>query len=205
MQIEITSNVSEVLQRFLELPGIFQRARKSALKSLGFQMIKTSVENYIRSAGEGSWEGLHPLSQKAEKSDGRWVRRRRSGNRPLSRFVHLVRYRVDSEGYRLAVDAGGGHGGEGSRPDKKLLGLINLLQTGADISVSASMRRKIAAAKSVISGKRGASFFLLRKTTSRLRIPRRPVFDPVFAKISPDIPKKFEDIFWKNIQRYTNL
>ena len=48
----------------------------------------------------------------------------------------------------------------------------------------------------------GETYFPLKKSTSFLETPARPIFGPVWKKVGNRIPGHFEEKFWKALERY---
>lgn len=206
------SGLDEATEAAMRLPGHFARARSSALKSVGY-MLRGYVQEHIRTGGGGSWEGAHPLSLKfTHGSMGRPKRRRRSKNyTPYQWLARLVRYRVNDKGSFLQVDIGRTGGTPGSY-DRNMLGFVTRMAQGEKITVTEKMRgwmgltryRDPQAADKKPFGRLvvGETFFPLRKTTGALEEPPRPIFEPVWQRRQADVPGRFEERFWKALQRY---
>jgi tRNA/tmRNA/rRNA uracil-C5-methylase (TrmA/RlmC/RlmD family) len=68
------------------------------------------------------------------------------------------------------------------------------------------MRHKWAATrykvpKSVKEPKPGVDYFPLKKSTTVIDIPARPIFNPVYAKLAPQVGPLFEQKFWESYYR----
>lgn len=50
---------------------------------------------------------------------------------------------------------------------------------------------------------RGLDFFPLKKSTTALRLPARPMIGPVRARVAPKVPQLFKQKFYEALDRYT--
>ena len=188
------------------LPGLFRRARISAMKSMGW-WIRGELKTYIYQGGE-NWPALHPLSAFFKKKQGakagEWQKRRKGRETALSWLAKFARYRVDDEGTLLQIDFGKSKKGKPGSFDPALVDIVKRAEEGEKVHVTEAMRKFLAATrrkrpKTQISGQ---TYFPLRKTTNTLTIPKRPIFDPVWQRINARVPGYFEEKFWAALQRY---
>jgi len=214
--VQITG-LSELTRTLIELPGVFARARKSALSSTGF-MIMQELRNHIEYGGSG-WAPLHPITMKFRK-------RRGDPPSPLFFLGRFARYLVDpaSMSVRIGLGKGGAKHGTVDGKSGTSLGFstyternsawlneaVKRAEHGARTRVTKKVRLLWLATK--IKGKKwtrlsrsGAitgGYFVLRPDTEYLTIPRRPIFASVFAKIRPKALPFFEAKFHEALLRY---
>lgn len=207
LQIGIDSEgLKETTKVLLELPGIFKRARKSALSSVGW-WVSQELRNHIEYGGSG-WQKLHPLTLKLRKV-------RSAAPTPLFFLGRFVRYLVDKEATVVEIGLGkSGRGEPGQIGDPWLMGALRRHEEGARIQVTKKTRMVWLSTK--IKGKKWSSggkyftrsgavlggYFVLRPETTHITIPKRPVVGPVFRKIQGDAVKRFEMQFLEAIERY---
>lgn len=175
----------------------FWESRRSALSSVGFffmEAIRRHVEHFPLSA--------HPLTEIYHKKFGPQFGFSERGflskaKTPFFAFGKFARYAV----YRAdTVVLGFGKTGkkQPGRFDPFLEGVMARVQSGQVIPVSDRMRRKIAA------GTRGV--FALRKTTTNLQVPPRPIEKPVFDAKRAEVFPLFREKFVKALEkRYARL
>ena len=191
---------TEMAKRF---PTRIDRARKSALSSAGY-LIRTELRNHVEYGGTG-WPSLHPLSAQRKKDKAeRW--RKASKRSPLYWLGKFARYIVDERGDAVVIDFGKSRSGQAGKVDAFVSAIARKHESGSSTAVTPKTRRKMAL---TYSGKRlrkgarpGVDFFPLRKSTTRLRVPRRPSVGPVFRKIHGKIPGHMRDKFFAALQRY---
>jgi hypothetical protein len=212
------SGLSEVTKAVMDLPGKFLAAKKSAMKSVGW-LVMTELRNHVE-YGPPGWQKLHPLTstywKKKGAGNGRWVMRRQAPHSPATWLGKFARYRASRSGNTVQIDFGKGkRGKQPGRLDPQLSAIARRIDSGEQIAVTSKMRKKWAATMaraSARSGKPviGVNFFPLRKSTTTIDIPARPIFTPVFRKISPKVSRFFETKFWesydgaRNKQRFVN-
>ncbi|MFA5704447.1 MAG: hypothetical protein WC982_13140 [Advenella sp.] len=208
------NEIDEATRMAMTLPGIFTRARVSALKSLGW-MIRSEVVKHIRTNGSGQWPRVHPFTLRFGKGFGGAPkrRRRRSSYVPYRFLNRLVRYRVDDDGEMVQIDIGKGRGGQPGQYDREMFDLVRRVSTGQTVRVTQKMRGwfGLTRYKDPWSDtpepygrlKTGETFFPLRKSTTELKVPPRPIFDPVWRKTRSEIPGHFADRFWRALKRYS--
>ena len=202
-QIEMKyTGLSEATKAVMNLPGKFLKAKKSAMGSVGW-LIMSEMRNHVE-YGPPEWEDLHGLTNTYRKkrgaNAGRWVKRQRKPHSPASWLGKFARYRVSKSGSLVQIDFGKGKrkGANPGKLDPKLAAIARRIDAGERIAVTKKMRKKWAATW-FRAGKNpilGVNFFPLKKSTKFIEIPARPIFDPVFKKISPMISGFFEKKFW---------
>lgn len=194
--------LSETAKAVLQLPGIFARARRSALGSTGY-WIQQEIRNHIEYGGTG-WQKLHPITLKFRKY-------RTPAQTPLYYLGRFARYLIDQEGNTLEIGLGKSRKGEpGQTDDPWLMAALRRAEEGDRIRVTKKVRLKWVSTK--IKGQKwkkmsrsGAvtgGYFVLRPETQFLTIPKRPVIGPVFRKIQSKITPFFEQRFWAALERY---
>lgn len=199
--------LSRVTREVLELPGAFARAKKSAMGSVGW-LVMGHLRNHVE-YGPPEWAGLHALTSRFKKAasgggKGRWIMRRRPPHAPAVWLGKFARYRVSKSGNTVQIDFGKGkRGKQPGRLDPELSAIARRIDGGERVPVTEQMRRKWAAtwyrAKTAAGGPQvGTTFFPLRKSTTVLDIPARPIFAPVFRKIQPLVGPFFEQKFWQS-------
>ncbi|MBU0995398.1 MAG: hypothetical protein KJ737_23115 [Proteobacteria bacterium] len=203
MELKVdVKNLSAVTQTFMNMPGIFKRARKSALQFVGWQTM-SDLRNHVEYGGTG-WPELHPLTRNfRKKQGGKWSRRRSGKNSPLFGLGKFARYRVDDEGTLVQVDFGKSKKGQPGKVDPGLSKIARKAETGETLQVTDKMRRLWALTRMKKKGGiPGQDYHALKKSTQVLNVPKRPIFTPVYNKMKPKIPSLFEGSFWKAIDRY---
>lgn len=130
------------------------KAREKALYSAGKDTVQR-VRFFIETGGLGTWKPPHPVTVKFTKSGSLWRKEERPGNfyglGKFSRFVVSKSKFITGFGVNTT-------GGKFSKP---LMGYAKYLSGGKTI-VTPSMRKKF-----------GVVGFPLKKTTTKLIIPRR--------------------------------
>lgn len=208
MQVAMTG-LSERLLEVIELPGRFARARKSALGSVGWY-IMTALANHVE-YGPPGWKQLHALTRmywkKRGMGKGNWVRRRSAPPSPAAWLGKFARYRVSDTGSIVQIDFGKGKRNKNpGRLDPQLSAIARRIDSGERIPVTAKMRKKLAAtyyraARAKSDPEAGVDYFPLRKSTTEIVIPRRPIFTPVFNKVRGEVGALFERKFWASFYR----
>lgn len=194
------SQLQNLTRILMQADGVFKRARVSALKSTG-NMIRQEVRDFVESGGSG-WPRPHLLTQSFKSKQGKsgkaWSRKKIRLPNALYWLGKFARYRVDNEGDLLQVDFGKSRKGQPGTFDPELIGMVKRAAEGENIQVTKKMRGFWAKTK---KDKKNPSF-ALRKSTTELKIPKRPIFDPVWAKIGAKVVPHFEDKFYSAINRY---
>lgn len=198
--IGLDEAIADMGKRF---PARIDRARKSALSSVGY-MIRTELRNHVEYGGTG-WPSLHPLSAQRKKDKAqKW--RKTSKRSPLYWLGKFARYIVDERGEAVVIDFGKSRAGQAGKVDAFLSAIARKHESGSSTAVTAKTRKKMAL---TYSGKRlrkgarpGVDFFPLRKSTTRLRVPKRPSVGPVFRKVQSKIPGLMREKFFAALQRY---
>ena len=198
------SGLDEMTRSVMGLGGLFARARRSAMGSVGW-FVQQTLRNHLE-YGPPEWQDLHDLTELFKKKGGTGVWALRS-NRPRSPAVWLgkfSRYRVSSDGGLVQIDFGKSKKGKPGTFDPQIAPIARRIDQGETVRVTDKMRRKMAATKKATRGEHvvGINFFPLRKDTDSLDIPARPIFDPVFRKIEDEITPLFARKFWASFDRY---
>lgn len=209
LQVDVkTEGLNAMTKTLLELPGIFRRARASALSSTGY-WVAQELRNHIEYGGTG-WRKLHPLTLRLRKF-------RSAPASPLFFLGRFARYMVSPDDMEVKIDLGkgaarkgGGWGQYRERPDPWLEGAVRRHEEGTMVAVSKKTRLAWLATK--IKGKKykkqsrsGAvtgGYFVLRPETTHITIPKRPIFSPVFKKVQGDVMPRFEKQFTSALKRY---
>lgn len=176
---------------------VFWESRRSALSSVGFffmEAIRRHVEDFPASE--------HPLTAVYHKKFGPnfgftergFFSRDRTPFFAFGKFARYAVYRADT----VVLGFGKTKKKQPGRFDPFLEAVMARVQSGQTIPVSDRMRRKIAA------GTKGV--FALRKTTTTLQIPPRPIEKPVFAAQRAAVFPLFREKFVKALEkRYARL
>lgn len=199
-----SQDLNETAKALMGLPGLFARARKSALSSLGYH-IRSDLRDYIERGGEG-WPALHPLTASFRKKRGlshRWVKRSRPP-RPMAWLGKFARYVTDKEGTAVQIDFGKSRKGRPGKVDPELAAAARRMEEGETIKVTEAMRRFLAATrrKRPKSQVPGLTYFPLRKGTKKIVVPPRPSLEPVWRNDKAKVVPFFERKFFSNVERY---
>lgn len=206
--------IDEATRLAAALPGRFNRARASAMKSMGW-WIRGELRNHVEYGGSG-WPALHPMSMKFRKKrntgggrgtwDIAWANRRRGRHHtPIFWLGKFARYQVDPDGEVLTLGFGRTSDVIGERRDPIARAAMRAEQ-GQTIRVTEKMRRFFGATRRKRPKKQipGKTYFPLRRETRILKVPPRPIIRPVRKKIEPRVPAYFTKKFWSAFERYTS-
>jgi hypothetical protein len=200
MKLDIdTSELSAATRECLELPELFKSARISALKSTAW-MVRRELRDFIESGGDGTWPGLHPLSRffakKYNTGTSKWTRRTGRINPPLYWLGKFSRYNVEDD----VASAGFGRS---NVIDPFLMAILRRAESGERTTVTPSMRRFFGATRRNNKNGQdpGGTFFPIRHDTTVLETPKRPIFNPVMARVRSMIAPWFEEKFWRAVER----
>jgi len=199
-------NMEILLKAF---PQYAERATASALKSEGYRL-RNLVKAAIRARGvEGSkWENLNPhtgilgrakkgyvknykMVWKGEKGSKKRARQYKdvmlsTKSAPLSKLAGAVRYDYDPNDQMMSIgfiQSGG--------VSPAMIKLAGMHAKGFQTNITPKMRKMLFALG-----------FPIKKTTSKLETPARPVIDPVFRQEEGNIMQNIEDKFMASILRY---
>lgn len=193
-------NLSSSLRTFQsELTTADAQRRKAAQTAVRIEGNRlTKVLKAEIKAGAPGGAKFKPLSDIARL-------RGRDGRSPLARLAIPVRYWVDNAGGRFSVSVGyqdravvssGGGASKNNQLSKSWLGIVRSQISGATFAAGRfdkNTTRSLASPRTDIvfsafkgsKGKRqlkpGREKFLLRKSTTSLRLPARPIIDPFWA------------------------
>lgn len=193
--------MSETVQHLYKMPGVFAKARKSALKNTGY-FVADEVKNYIQAGGQ-NWDPLHPLSQKLRRLKGKWSPRRKKG--PLASLIRFVRYHADEAGTEVKIFFNYGRVGSYEQADEGLKNIVEETETGQRMPVTVRMRKVWSYTKAATRKKKpqiGKDYFMLKKTTTQLEVPKREIFGPVLRRIEGKVYRRFSDKFYQALDRY---
>ena len=187
-KIEV-SGIEQTILSLKKFPAKFRSARINALYEAGSD-IRRRVRYFIESSGWGTWKPPHPLTTMYFSSHYSWIRYSHiPGN--FYKLGKFSRYIVKNS----SIITGFGTDNHGGAFDPFLMRCAKNL-FGATIPVTQAMRRKMAATKINVwrHEKRipGITYFPLKKTTTKLVIPRRLI------RFEVDI---MVDIFTKALER----
>lgn len=204
-------NMEALIKAF---PQFADRATASALKSEGYRL-KNLIADAIRSGGpqNAKWEDLNPhtgvLSRrrgrggreqtvknyrmvwKGEKGSKRRVRQYKdvmlsTRTKPLARLAGAVRYNYDKDLEAVSIGFIRNRG-----VSDNMLKLARLHAKGEETNVTPRMRRMLFALG-----------FPIKKTTTTLETPARPVIEPVFQMEKDTIVQNIERKFLAATLRY---
>jgi len=207
-----TKALSEATREVMGISELFKRAERSALKSVGF-MVRGEMRDFVESGGGGSWAGLHPVSRSFSKKyktgASKWFRSKKATG-PMHWLGKFSRYRVTDDA--SIIGFGKSHGSGASQSEREspatispfLMSVLRRSEQGESTAVTPAMRRFFGGTRFSNSKAQAAgdTFFPLRKDTKTLDTPKRPIFDPVMARVQGMITPHFEDKFWLAIERY---
>ena len=199
-----TEHLSEVTRALVELPGIFQRARGSALKSIAYQ-VKEELQQQARRGDKGNylaWQALNPHTPvigrakrragglqyrrrrwKRGEAKGQVIQRTRPGITPFLRLIAGIRYKVDVEDNFAEIGF--------INPKTRLAAWLRKHETGETTAVTPRKRRFLFAIG-----------FPLAKGTTTLKTPARPWVSKVYEHMRGKIPSMFEEKFLAAMARY---
>lgn len=229
MELKIDTNqLSDATREVMGISDLFKRAERSALKSVGY-MVREEMRGHIESGGRGSWPELHPVTRlfyKKYRAGNRWQSYRRGevsrvannkivaikrlNNIPLYWLGKHARYRIAENEAVVGFGKSHGDGDKGARRktsgtmDPFLMNVLDRAESGERTSVSKNMRRFFGGTRwdneddQVIGG----NIFPLRRSTTTLVTPKRPIIGPVLARVESKITPYFENKFWLAIERY---
>ncbi len=199
MQFQVNiKGLNETLSKLAKLPADAEHARKSALRGIGFE-VRGEVKKFIQSGGEG-WKPLSPLTKKFRQNKvGKWSRRTNK-NSPFFNLGKFARYSLDNSGNSVSIFMGKKKKG---KADNFLQNVAKRAEFGERIAVTKKARRHVAATR---NGRRknaqlGKDYFALKKTTTQIVFPKRPIFAPVFRRVAPKVPRWFRDKFVASLKR----
>jgi hypothetical protein len=186
-----------------------ERAHRSALKSTAF-VVKTALAQFVAKGGEG-WRPLSFLTMRILRQSGE--KKRVSPSRPYYWMSKMARYDLQND---MAVVRFGGGYSRGMKkgtsiertpkkdPDNFLAAVVSRMEHGERYEVTDKQRRRVGAAANPRPGmrKKGAKTIGLKKETHTIEIKKRPVFGPVFRKVSPKIGPHYREKFFAALERY---
>jgi hypothetical protein len=207
-----TEGLSETTRAVLGLPGVFDRARASALKSLGY-----AVRQDLKQEGRALEPKLNPhtgvlaVTHDTAKRHGRNVRwgkkrikgtntwqtgtsrsrgrdggvaqKRSTRQNPFARFVNMIRYTVDTEDNLVEIGV--------LKPKPIYYTWFRRNVEGFGTPVTPRMRKFLF-----------ATGFPIRKETTSLRTPARPWIGKVGESWREKATPYFEQKFWLAVNRY---
>jgi len=185
--------LKEAMENVDALPHHIQRAKKSAMSSATYYL-RTRVRKYIEKGGEG-WPAMHPMTRKIRAMGGY-----NSKAKPYAGIAPMVRYKIDKNGNRAEI----------GYFTRALQEIAEEAETGATIPVTKRSRKHMAGR--LMDGykrKQGRRPPLdqiavrpWKKTTSRIKIPQRKIFEPVYRKFGEKASARLEERFFRAIERY---
>lgn len=150
------------------------KAAHSAAKGQGFELMK-KLQADLR-AGKAGHSVFKPLSVIASKL----FISRRSKRKPLARMAKAVRYRAMKKTGAFLVQVGFVDPNRGAKLSKRWVHLAHLHQEGGEVSLKDVGRWFIRRWGFDLAGKgdKDARFFMIKKTTTSVNVPSRPIIDP---------------------------
>lgn len=201
LEVKVTAeNLELVIARTeTELPLAIAESRKSALSSAGHAAM-TVLRYFIEMRGEGTWPKIHPLTALLQHSFAHWERRSPSREAPYQKFGKFARYVMDTKGTFLKTGFGtfkqrDVRKGRFLQFDETLTRIAENMVKGRRVAVSDKMRGLMGATKAIGTRKPpGVGYFPLRKTTTELTVPARPLAQAL-AKLAHSVDQTFADKF----------
>lgn len=186
--ITIETNIDAQIKKVESLPKIIFQARKSALNSVGFTLVK-ETKQYISTGGRGSWEKPHPMSTLLRKKSS-WSARNNVRRTAYEGLERLVAFKMDAAATSLQA----GLGNKIKINGIPLEVIAQRMISGYTVPVSESMRRMFGATKGIVGEVPGVSYFPLKKTTLNLVIPARKmsILDELGSRVTPMFSNKLE-------------
>lgn len=207
-------NMETMLKAF---PQLAERATASALKSEGFRL-RDLIKTAIQTGGPtgNKWEAINPKTPRLAAAKRRYVKNYRlirkgkkgskkqvkeywirqgegqgkfySGRKkgPLSKLAGAVRYSYDPEDQMVSI---GFIQNAGISPG--MLKLARMHAKGYETRITPKMRKMLFALGIPV-----------KKTTTTLETPARPVIEPIFRQEQGDIMRNIERKFFSNLERY---
>lgn len=199
MDVEIKIiNLEETIAKLSALPGAIAQARRRGLKS-ALSFLRRKSFDWIQSAGEGSWPDFHPLTRMFGDSP-KWVKRGRIlGTHNWNWLMRYVKYGQSKDNF-----AGWLKFGQTDEPMSKTSSKRAIqIEQGHRTTVTPAMRRWMGATRpdNVKNPIPGVDYFPLRKTTSTLTIPKRPIIAPIYKKYRDIALREFADSFVKRVEK----
>jgi hypothetical protein len=200
--VEITEKgIKQTLARLQ--PKLWSAARGTALRgSVGW--LRGKVFDWIMSAGDGTWPDFHPLTKSFHHPYNQkghpWYPRGRILGR--SNWNWMTQF-VDDWSSTSGLQGGIKFGGKGTYQKMSAIRAVQIEQ-GHKTPVTPGMRRLMGATKpkhSLFRKKPGEDYFPLRKTTTELVLPKRPIMTPVAEKNRQKLASVFEKIYFREIEK----
>ena len=157
-----------------------------------------SIGNFYRQEARQKIEGFRTdisLSQDYRKKYTRgkklsgdpFKKRILKHRKPFGFLARLVRFRVFSRSNLVVL----GFGTQDNRFDRELLKIGSFMQSGYEIDVTQKMRRAIALTEGIF----------LKKSTTKLKVPARPVFSEIIKGSDSRAAKVFRDKVMKSFNQ----
>jgi len=202
------ASLENALREIGRLPRNIRKFRRSALSSTGFEIAR-ALARFIRQHGPGAgWPQPHPLTvrfrSRFRRGKSKFTRRRGAFFGPVDFLANFTRWRTDKAATKVQVDFGRTKRGQPGKPDPRLVAIARRVQDGTSIKVTKKMRRFFATTKRKRTKESdiGVDFFPLSSETQRLIVPPRPIFDPFFEQVKPQIPAIFQRKLIRRIERF---
>ncbi|CCK81201.1 hypothetical protein [Desulfobacula toluolica] len=198
-------NISALLKAF---PQYAERATASALKSEGYRL-KGLIQEAIRGGGvDGGWDELNPhtgvlaRAKRGSVKNYRMVWKGRKGSKkrvrqykevmlskkkaPLSKLAGAVRYEYDEDMQMVNIGFMQSAGVSDS-----MVRLARMHAKGYETRITPRMRKMLFALG-----------FPVKKSTTTLKTPARPVIEPIFEQEKDNIMGNIERKFFRSLNRY---
>ena len=205
IEIEVEHNTDKKTLVFAKLKNTWlSESRRSAGSSTGF-FIAGEIRKYIESAGTGSWEKPHPMTALFERRGGKWERRKGFIS-PYYGLAKFARYIINRSATVIRMGFGTFKAKDPAKGktvsfNKPLQEIAEQAQKQRTIVVTDRMKRLLGATRSKPGQTPGVDFFPLRRETSQITVPPRPISIPVFAKIKGASFPLFADKFKKALEK----
>lgn len=177
-----------------KISNIIEKSARSTEKSIGFFAMQ-KFRNYINDQNLNKWKPLRNLTKNLiNRNSGGFFSSKRwtAGDSPLAWLSFFVRFSSNQKNKASVYfqDKSSSFLGYSSHIDD----YIKKAETGASVPVSPLMRRFFA-----FEQRRSKQKVFLRKSTKSLKIPRRPIFNPVVRILKKDVPENFQSTFVKKL------
>lgn len=188
--IVVIDGLDEVISNSNALPRMKKRAKKSALGSVGFFLIK-ELKEQIKTGGTHAgtpWRKQHPLTRLPPRTTGSSARLSLRRNNPLKGLKRFTRYRVSDNAVQVLFSRN--RRGAIGQMDRLMNQFVSRTETGQTQRLT-NRSKKFRAARG----------FPVSKETNSIRIPRRPLMSAVLNKNRNRILDVFEEKFNASIAR----
>lgn len=192
IKINYKNNLEKKSESFKNIFSVIKQSRRVALGVCGAFLMK-DVRKFIETEGKGTWIETHPLTiMKKGESAYFWLGK-------------MARYTIDKNSYRLEIGFGNFSKrdvkkGKSTTLDRNLQKTAYQMQKGYKINVSGKMRRKFGRDRKNKRSIPGVDFFPVKNNTKALKVPPRPVMEPIFKRKRFQVENIFSSRFVENLK-----